>query len=379
MRFIKYTPWICAGVLFVTSITPAWGILNNGFETDYVYLLRWSGTPSQSTIRRNLESDGTEVGGGAERWQAGQDWATLTFSEGATARLFVAKGSGTDITIGEVDSNGALLRSVALSTIIGGSPSTDTFGNMRYNRMHNSLIVSARATAGTSAVGKAWEIDLGLGSLLHTYVGSSVPDARPVDVAFNENTGALYMVSRNLGEASATTMGDLIAFDTLSRLEGGVTTSYSTLVDGPTKQGLPDPSDADWKNPSTVIYRQRPGGDDTVLTGQQGTTGLQSRNLMEHYVNTDLHAPDSEGNLILRGKPFQVKNFQNGQQDPYSGDVWMATWYGGWFGLHPDDTYVQYDAAVNGTQDLDSPIPEPGALSLLALGGLGLLIRRRPM
>ena len=183
----NYRCFIVAGLLsgLLWSIQPAWGVLNNGFDTDKVYLIRWSG--DFAPIRRHNESDGVEVG---DRWQVDNTWKTLSFSGGFTAsdaRLFVAKDNGTDITIGELDANGNLLNSANLSTIIGASPNRSVMECMRYNRYHNSLIVGAKTTAG---VATAWEVNLALNHLYHTYVGEGIPDGRSANVAFDENTGA---------------------------------------------------------------------------------------------------------------------------------------------------------------------------------------------
>ncbi len=351
MRLTKYALWVSAAVMFVTSLTPAWGILNNGFETDYVYLIRGYGTPYTTSIRRHLESDMTEVGGGTARWQEGAGWKTLTFSGSQVdpARLFVAKENGTDITVGELDSNGALIKSTDLSTLIGGSPNLSSIGDIRYNRYHNSLILGARTATGN--LGKAWEIDLGLSSLLHTYVGPGIPDVRPANIAFNERTGALYMISRNLNEASSTTKGDLVAFSTVNRDIGGQTSTWSLLVDGTTKQA----GDSAWKNPGTVVYRDR-GGDDTALTYQGGVTSAVP--VMESWLDTTLHSVDGNGNLALRGKPGSTANTANGQQDELTGYIWTASFRGGLDVLRPDDTTQNFKpSADNGWEywDIDSP------------------------
>ena len=100
------------------SATPVLGIPNNGFETDYVYVCR---DPLQGgQLRMYNEADGTRIG---DLLPDGTNWESLTFAGTGSddARLFVARNTGTDIEIAEVDSAGQTVKSANLSTILGAA------------------------------------------------------------------------------------------------------------------------------------------------------------------------------------------------------------------------------------------------------------------
>ena len=76
---------------------------------------------------------------------------------------------------------------------------------------------------------------------------------------------------------------------------------------------------------------------------------------------------------------FRPLNPYQAQQDDLTGNVWFA---GNWRGtdvLRSDNTTQAWYTSAGGCMDIDSPAPEPTSLILLVLGGLGLLIRRRPI
>jgi hypothetical protein len=388
MKLIEYTLWICAGVMFVTSVAPVWAFVTNGFDSDYVYVARTSSGDNRSAvIRVHKESDGSEV----TRWDPAVDpscgyWTTLSFAGGGGgggARLFAAQPlnmtnnwQGTDILIAELDASGHTIKSTPLSALMGGQlPGAYLdLGNIRYNRYQNTLIVSADPNGNdVNAPATAWEIDLSLTSLVQTYVGPACGADRPINTAFDERTGRLIMSGRNLnGNADK---GNLIAFDTAGRVAGGTTTAYTTLIDGPTRYG----TDTAWYKPVAPIYRAgsptRGDGSDTVL--DLAGAASSATPVYEAYLDTSLHPLAPDGYLARR--TLSASNYlgYNGQQDELTGDVWFANFRNGFSVLHADDTVTKFNSG-NDWWDIDSPVPEPGTLSLLVLGGLGLLIRRRP-
>ncbi|HRR83737.1 MAG TPA: hypothetical protein P5316_01890, partial [Phycisphaerae bacterium] len=112
-------------------IQEAGAVLNNGFETDYVYVTRDIAQGGQLRVYREL--DGTQV---ADLLPDGTNWETLTFAGtgGDDARLFVAKVVDNDVQVAEIDSAGGTVNSANLSNIIGGTVGTAPYmGNMRYS------------------------------------------------------------------------------------------------------------------------------------------------------------------------------------------------------------------------------------------------------
>jgi hypothetical protein len=361
MKAIKYMLWICAGVMFVTLVPPAWGYLNNGFETDYVYTMTTAG-------RITARSEATGGNMGDVRTDALYRSLTFTGSGTNNAQLFVggvsASSGATDIVITELSPTGTVLKQKNLSTLLGSQPGSGSgidFGSIRYNRFRNSLIVSANPNmnAAVSKAGMAWEIDLGLNTVLNTYQGMMVTD-RGVYVGVNDRTGAMYMTSRS--------QGDMIAFDLLNP-----STPYTTLINHLTI------GDANWTLPKGVMYRDArlltngvPSTDDTVVICLNNNTNSAAMN--EYYLDTVAH-PMVNGNLALKGIPCYGWNPWNGQQDKVSGALWYGNYANYVTTLRADDTRQSF--STGGWLDAASPAPEPTSLILLGIGGLGLLIRRR--
>jgi len=342
---------------------PGWAVVNNGFETDYLYVARSSGDNRLARIRLHAERDGSQVAD----WNPAVDpnygyWTTLTFAGAGTndARLFVAQAVllpapdnwyGNDVLIAELDANGYTITSKLLSQLIGQSPGAYLdLGNIRYNRYHNTLIVSADPDGNNpSAAATAWEVNLSLSALVHTYVGPASGESRPVNTAFDERTGRLIMGGRNLG--NNTDLGNLVAFDTAGRTEGGTTNVYTLLMNGPTRNS----TDSAWYKPVAPIYRagnpNRGDGSDTVLD----LTGADANGApaYEAYLDTVLHPPAADG-LIRRPLAFSSYLGYNGQQDEVTGTVWVANFREGLSGLRSNDKTTQL---LSGSDwwDVDSP------------------------
>ncbi len=363
MGKLKY---VLAIGLIAAIFQPAWAALNNGFETDYIYALRETGN-----VLTYKESDGT---GGATVIPSGSGWQSLTFAGKGNndARLFVAKSTGTDIQINEYDAAGNVVQSKLLSSLGVSLGSSVVLGNIRYNKTHNTLIVGANTDANQQNIpAKAFEINLSLNQLVHTYVGANLPnttsgEARPVNVDFDEATGSLLMISRHLGRSTTDNKGNLIAFNTVGRTVGGTTSSFTTLIDG----GVYSAGNSTYTVPHTVMWRStnNPSGRPTILIPTQYDANW--RPVLEFY----LDQVDSNGNLVLRGTADQAKRGWNGQLDEVTGQVWYGAVRGGIKGVWADDTTTYYQSSSNWL-DADSPAPEPVTLALLGLGFL--MLRRR--
>jgi len=343
------------------SDTESWNVrvpaLNNGFETEHVYYCRGTGEGTDGQIRHSNEFDGLDK----YLMTPLEGWRSLTFSGTGKndARLFAARMNGVnDIQIVEIDSTSTDVipvynQTASLSTIVGTTFSDQLdLGNIRYNRYHDTLIIAVNTDYSTWTPATAYEIDLNLSTLIHTYQGPNVP-AKQVDIAFDETRGTLLMVNRNLGEDPvATGMGDLIAFNTVGRTVGGTTTTYTTLIDGPTyAAGNPK-----WSEPNTLIYRagdpSRDDGSDTVLVAfRKGTAAAE---VLEFYLDTTLHPTDGNGNLQLRRNHAAVKDGWGGQQDELTGDVWFGCKQrDGWWAIYTDDTMTRFGNWK--FTDIDSP------------------------
>jgi len=340
---------------------PAWGLINNGFNTDYVYAVR------DDDHFGTLDIWGEDGAGWYGQLQGNwSNWKSLTFSGTGSndARLFVAKSKdlGGNIEIAELNAAGDVVNYRMLGSLIPGL-SVGGVGNIRYDKIHNSLMVTA-----DNGVGTAWEINLDLSQVLHTYVGPSSGDGF-VSSAFDPDTGKLYMAGTNLG--GDTYMGDLISFDTNGRAVGGTTSSYTTLIDGSTEWSWWGEPYMD--SPWSPTYRgaNGPTGQPTVLLSLNSETG--DHELPEFYLNQT----DGNGNLVMVG--YREMNIRAmGQLDEVNGVVWMGSPWGGLYGLHPDGTFTVWDNGgdVGYWMDAASPAPEPVSSLLLNLGGL-LVIRRR--
>ncbi len=361
--------YVMAIGLIAAMFQPAWAALNNGFETDYIYTLREVAGGGYLGVFN--ESNGANV---STLLPNGSNWESLTFA-GKTnndARLFVAKSTGADVLINEYNAAGGLVNSKSLSSLGVSLGSTVSLGNIRYNKTNNTLIVGVNPdTSQQNVAAKAFEINLGLNQLVHTYVGANLPnttvgEARPVTVDFDEATGSLLMISRHLGRATTDNKGNLIAFNTAGRAVGGTTSTFTTLIDG----GVYSAGDTRYIAPHSVIWRStnNPSDRPTILLTTQGSSSAWP--VLEFY----LDAADGNGNLALRGSPISAARGWCGQLDEVTGQVWFGAVRGGIKGVWDDDWTTSYESTRNWL-DADSPAPEPMTLALLGLGFL--MLRRR--
>jgi len=349
-------------IALLVVVSSGYGFVNNGFETDYVYVSRDAAQGGQ--LRMYRESDGTQV---ADLLPDGSNWLSLTFAgTGANdAQLFVAKATAGDIEIARVNAAGQIQQSTYMSSLLGGpvGPSLDACC-IRYSSLHNSLFVSTNTDTTQSTPAMAWEIDLGLSSLIHTYQGPTVPDRRVnIDI---DPAGNLYMTSRHLG--GSLNQGDLIAFDTVGRAVGGTTSVFDTLIDGSEYAA----GDANYNQPSSPIFRgaNNPSGRPTILLLANWDSSWVPE--LEFY----LDERDANGNLVKRGEPISAKRGWNGQLDEVNGNIWFGSIRGGIMGLASDDTTTYWEGTRN-WWDADSPAPEPATALLVLLGAVVLGLRPR--
>ena len=335
----------CGLALMAVSAEPVWGVLNNGFETAYVY-----GLAEDGEIQVYVEATGAWV----STLGSTSGWETLTFSGSGTtdARLFVAKTTGgfTDVRIEELDSTGSSISGVNLSARIPSTGSDVCVGNIRWSKYYpTSLFVSARSSASGSSKGMVWELDLGLSTLKHTYTGpidKYTDQAQTVEIAMNDNNGTIYMVGYCLNEPEDpnpdTTKGDLIAFTS--------TTTWNVLIDG---------DNYGWFEPWGPVWRKSNPTDGTPTIWIGRSTG-SSMPVEEFYLDTTLH-PMVNGSLVLRGSQISLDRIWNGQQDEVSWAGLIAAWNtGGISVIYGDDSTLNYQA--HNYWDVDSP-PYGGPLA----------------
>ena len=338
--------------------TETWSVqvrlATNGFLVDCLYACQHYDTGGALAIL--LKSDGARVG---ELQPNGSNWATLTFAGQGKhdARLFVAKLYGSTgmaqprgtIEVAEVSPSGTIVKSVLLTTLTGGLHQWNDLGNIRYNRYHNTLMVSS--LYGADASSHVDEIDLGLSTLQHRYVGPGT-DYGLVACDFDEGTGALYLTGRHLGSGTGPNWrGDLISFDTVGRTLGGTTSAYTVLADGPTMEGQ---TGCHWDAPISVICRAKnnPTGEATLLVSGSGD---DSDTYLTELYSARTH---TDGNLLFRGEwILDPPKGLMGQLDEASGTAWMGSTRGGIYGVRSDDTTVSFPN--DAWRDVDSPPYDP--------------------
>jgi len=331
-----------AAVAYAMLAASAYGVLNNGFETDWLYASQGGGDGSVITLNpvTGLQQGTLDA--------TGAFWNTLTFAgTGANdARLFLANPASappaTDVTIVEMNAAGTIVKSVLLKSLANFPASpvlvNASIGNMRYSIYHGTLFLSLNvdgpvgensSSTGTTTLGPAvcYEIDLGLTQVLNTYLGPVIydgggfSDGSSPRVEINPNTGDLYMCGQRLNKSSNDFEGDLIVFDT----SAGSTSTFTVLIDGTTYNPAGAGTGDDmWRNPSCPIYRgtNHPGDPrPTLMVINTGTVAAQNNVGMEFY----LDEVDGSGNLVKRGDRYTCRRRPwNGQLDEYTGTV-LAT------------------------------------------------------
>jgi len=366
------------------AVSPLSAFDNNGFETDWVYAI----TTYSSELSAYRESDGAKMATLIDPFPGYPNpnrvkdtcydgWDSLTFA-GTTsnndARLYVVKAMPRqdpdcgpqhpkDAVIIEVGPEGCshdgtdARKYVRLKDLLGVSQVGPyvRIGTIRFSSFHNSIFLSIDTDYRNDTLPvKIYEIDLELTAILNTYTGANVHNDEP-NMAVSPIDGTLYVCEPNMGQPDGdvvprTGEGDLIAIDT----SGGSTSSYTTLIDGPTYQ----PVNALWNRPLCPIYRgiHNPTGRPTILV--QFGRDVNSTPVLEFYLDANDGNYPPAGNLIYRGSPFsQLRMSWRGQFDEITSTVMAARLFDGTAGidlLAPDDS-VRRIANSYGFQDADSP------------------------
>ncbi len=362
-------------IVLLAAASPARAFRNNGFETEWVYGLK----TADSALIALRESDGATMATLVPAMDlsdpAQVPWITLTFSGTAAnndARLFVGQSfpkqvpqvqDSTNVRIAELDASGNMIRSVTLSSMLPGSPSTvgpnTRLGNLRYSRYHGTLfVVVDKDYRDDTSFTYVYELDLALTKILNTYVAPVNTHHDESNIDINFDTGTIYICEPNLGQPPRSQMtengqGDLVAIETTS----GSTSVYRTLIDGPTYAA----GDSRWLNPGCPIYRgmHNPSGRPTLVMLLHGPTVSPWQQLEFFLDATDGVYPPA-GNLALRGSLFTSQRFAwRGQLDEVSSTVMAArlNQNAGTPGIDliaPDDSARLIGTGI-GWQDADSP------------------------
>jgi hypothetical protein len=232
-----------------------------------------------------------------------------------------------------------VVKQTTLNTLLPGSivGNPPRVGNIRYNRMHNSLLVATTTNAPGSGWSTAFEVDLGLTTA--RVIGSVWAGGNQVGLDFNEATGEIYFTGRHVGGDQWN--GDLLSMDYTT----GATTE---LINGSNKT-------ADNYSPWSIIYRGTiaDGGTRPTVLMPQGNNWDQNDHLYEYYRDAD----DASGDLLQRGADMVIPSAAMGQLDEVTGTVWMGALYGWIYGVKSDDTVVTFIGGY--WSDVDSPPYNP--------------------
>ncbi|UCD30451.1 MAG: hypothetical protein JSV03_08290, partial [Planctomycetota bacterium] len=338
---------VLVGLIIFGSVAPAWAVLNNGFETAWVY----------ATNRAKKACTGQYIGAICafddvnmelqQAFQVGEEWVTLTFAGTGTndARLFVARGNAlpndpsSDIELAELDSAGNVVGTVKLLSALTWVNPTDNIypksstvgvqlGNLRYSIYHGTLFLSLTPEADellTPVASKVYEIDLALTTVLKTYtgptcLGSGDPAVDRPFISLNPNDGTLYLSGQNLGEATNTGLGDLLAIDT-------TTSASKTIIDGTTMNA----GDSQWLRPTCPVYRgnNHPDNDRPTIVQIKETPAVLVA-AMEYYLDANDGNFPPDGNLVKKADHYTANQMAwRGQLDEYNGYVMSVRRNGG--------------------------------------------------
>jgi len=388
-----YLVGACLFCVLLVNDQFSWGVLNNDFETDWVYALEGDGTDLKvfhEVTAVMLYDEYFDIS-----IDLGQKWSSLTFSGSGSsdARLFLCRGVDTDATPDDkddeieimelyydsFDDRGKEQNSANLSTIVGGSWTYTWLetSEIRWSKYYpTSLFVAASVyVGGTEYRAMVWEIDLGLTTLKNTYTGPTIPepdaspcstnpcddDLEPLSIAINDDTGDIYITTRHLNQATPTGEGDVVKMTSTSTfdviIDGsayvGPTCPYSPAVCAeiwPDIYIWQDPNDPD-DGPQMLAWRSDnpDAGDDTstLIVGKTPDSYGNWGYLKEFYLDTTAHPVDPvTGNLEQRfpaiPKDLEGKFPGKGQEDEVTQSVWYGGVIGGLYEYQSDDDVHQY-------------------------------------
>jgi hypothetical protein len=366
----SYVIGTCLLVLSAMYARPARAVLNNNFETDYVYALRQPAQGGYLEVYDEYHDFALVTGDLLGATEHGWYHHTFSGTGNNDARLFLVKDENRDpgdpapddIKIMEINAGGGMVKTAYLGTMLGSSAGTRiACGDIRFSRYFpSSLFIAARSNVSGTDRGMVWEVDLGLTMVKNTYTGPTMPvpdtcdtSLRMVMIAIDDTNGAIYMTGRFLGEPDCCTgNGDLVAFDT----SGGTTNLYTTLIDGTTYSA----GDPTWNRPQSITFRSSnpTDGTRTILIGKAAQSW---QTLMEFYLDTNAHPADTHGNLIRRldSPGFEAKFPTPGQEDEITHSLWLGGATGGVYRIEPDDVETDWNLTPY-YSSVDSPsIPPP--------------------
>ncbi|MHC4673947.1 MAG: hypothetical protein ACYTF1_09400 [Planctomycetota bacterium] len=344
---------------------------NGDFDTDYIYCRQNDKIDQWPRYHGSIKVFDEVTGQQIKLIQPqGADWGSLTFSGTGSndARLFVAKTTGTDVLIAELDgpctvtdpldpSQCPPTNSVLLSTLLGSSPGADILAeSIRYSIYHNSLFIGINPNQDTNPdPATIYEVNLALDTLLNTYTAGNISDDWGVYIDINGHNGDLYVLQNTLVSAN----GGLVKVDTVDPGKGTVT----TLIDGSTAGGR-------WVTygPRGLAYRNN----NNIEVAQTVVIPFITQDITGEYVEEYyLEQTDGSGNLLKRKDAYKVRRQPGyGQLDEYNGNVilvraWPASVAGnaGVDQYTPEDGNYRapFNSAINnilynnGFYDVDSP------------------------
>jgi hypothetical protein len=406
---------------------PALAVLNNGFDTDLIYAKIGHDVDHNDLnygIQTGFHTASQATGGFTGGYAADAQCTSFCFSNRVNegARLFtlargnVVGGAWNDLLIKELDSAGNQLGAMWLGQhgswaaghplagqeLGAGYPGSTksskdiATGNIRFNPVNQTLMISANPGHESEGAAKVWEIDLPIWGqriqVKHEYTLPST-DRSGVNIAINPNDGTMYATGPDLGTTSANrSKGNVYSTPTNpSDPNFGINT---LIFDGPD-------GSSSWRGPQGITYRESinsAGGDplpEINIGMSWGTATYQPYAIAPIGGGGAWAQIGTPGNETAGGNNIRCLAIQ-AATDPLTGDLLMVgawksgtpdggpTNKGGTLNCPPDSRYAggsvvgianwgHYDAASPG----EFLIPEPATLGLLLLGMVPLLRRRR--